>query len=248
MSKHSLSLKSWAALAPGMESQGDWQQWALGEKTIALDLAQKPKIKQVPPMLRRRLSPLGKIALSCAYQLSADFDAKQAVVFCSQHGEVGRTVEMLKVLAQAEPLSPTAFSLSVHNAIAGIYSIANHDTNPITAIAAGPDSLCAALLEAYTLLNDDGIEQVLCVVYDEPLPEIYPQQSQLANCAMAMAFIVQGPEGPGLQIDFELFENPNKAKLDEPGLEFLRFLLAANNTPLEIAADHRLWRWTRPEA
>lgn len=248
MSKHSLSLKSWAALAPGMESQGDWQQWALGEKTIELELVQKPKIKQIPPMLRRRLSPLGKLALSCAYQLSADFNAKQAVVFCSQHGEVGRTVEMLKALAHAEPLSPTAFSLSVHNAIAGIYSIASHDTNPITAIAAGPDSLCAALLEAYTLLNDDAIEQVLCVVYDEPLPEIYPQQSQLANCPMAMAFIVQGPEHAGLQLDFELLENPLKANLDEPGLAFLRFLLEPHNTHLEVAADHRLWRWTRSEA
>ena len=75
-------------------------------------------------------------------------------VFCSRHGEVSRSVDLLMDLAKAEPLSPTSFGLSVHNATAGLFSIARSDHTNSIALAAGQSSVEHAVIEACGLLAD----------------------------------------------------------------------------------------------
>ena len=91
------------------------------------------------------------------------------IVFCSRYGETARSVELLRSLAEHAALSPTAFSLSVHNSVAGLLSIARHDTANSIAIAAGEASAAHGVIEACGLMAD-GAEQVLVVVADAPLP------------------------------------------------------------------------------
>jgi hypothetical protein len=77
-------------------------------------------------MLRRRAGFLSKMALEVAYQcLGEQIDVP--TVFCSRHGEAARSVDLLLDLAKGEPLSPTSFGLSVHNATGGLFSIARRD-------------------------------------------------------------------------------------------------------------------------
>src|SRR5690606_31495741 len=75
-------------------------------------------------------------------------------------------------LAADEPLSPTGFSLSVHNAIASLHSILQQDRANYLALAAGEATMEAACIEAAALLAD-GAHEVRVVAYDAPLPDAY---------------------------------------------------------------------------
>ncbi|MCD9230846.1 beta-ketoacyl synthase chain length factor, partial [Ralstonia pseudosolanacearum] len=95
------------------------------------------------------------------------------VVFASRHGELRRSTSVLDDIGNAEPVSPTAFSLSVLNAMSGIFSIARRDNAAATAISAGPGTLGWALLEAYAQYVSDPGCPVLLVYADEPADPRY---------------------------------------------------------------------------
>jgi hypothetical protein len=116
--------------------------------------------------MRRRLSSLSKMALKVAHDCAADCDAVR-LVFASRHGELRRTTAILDDIVANQPVSPTAFSLSVLNAMAGVYSIARRDKAPATAISAGAETLGYALLEAYAQYSADPATPVLVVYADE---------------------------------------------------------------------------------
>lgn len=122
-------------------------------------------------MQRRRMDRLGRVALQAAYWGLADAPVSH-LVFASRYGDMQRSVELLEQLASGDGLSPTAFSLSVHNAIAALFSITRNDPSVYTAVSAGRETAAAGLTEALTLL-EDAAAAVLLVVYDEPLPEAY---------------------------------------------------------------------------
>src|SRR4030095_12515293 len=167
-SEVSFSIASCAAWAPGMETKEAWIAWAKANHVIAGDIA--APVQAMPPMLRRRAGFLGKMALEVAYQcLGQRIDVP--TVFCSRHGEASRSVDLLLDLAKGVPLSPTSFGLSVHNAAAGLFSIARLDHASSTALAAGKSSVEHAVIEACGLLAEAESE-VLLVVYDLPLPQI----------------------------------------------------------------------------
>ena len=113
----SFSIARHAAWAPGLTTAEEWAQWA--QAPFAIAAGAEPGVKMMPPMLRRRAGPLGKMALEVAYQC---LDGRSDVpsVFCSRHGEVARAVDLLTDLAHGEPLSPTAFGMAVHNATADL--------------------------------------------------------------------------------------------------------------------------------
>jgi hypothetical protein len=85
---------------------------------------------------------------------------------------------MLTALARGEELSPTSFSLSVLNALAGVYSIHRADPAPSTAISAGAASLGWGLLEAAAQFFDDPAQPVLVLYADAPAPELYADRAQ----------------------------------------------------------------------
>lgn len=118
-------------------------------------------------MVRRRLSTLSKNALKVAHDCAADVPEVR-VVFASRHGELRRTADILADIGSAEPVSPTAFSLSVLNAMSGVFSIARRDHSPAIAVSAGPATLGLALLEAHAQYVSDPSLPVLLVYADEP--------------------------------------------------------------------------------
>jgi len=118
-------------------------------------------------MVRRRLSTLSKSALKVAHDCVADVSHAR-IVFASRHGELRRTAGILADIENAEPVSPTAFSLSVLNAMSGVFSIARGDTSPAIAVSAGPATLGLALLEAHAQYTADPASPVLLVYADEP--------------------------------------------------------------------------------
>lgn len=71
-------------------------------------------------------------------------------VFTSAHGDLAIIDAMCRTLAEAPTLvSPTRFLHSIHNAPAGLWSMAALSTRAHTAITAGENSFAAGLLEAF---------------------------------------------------------------------------------------------------
>ena len=169
-------IESWAACAPGVDTPQRWSQWTAapwlpeGEPQVAL--------AAVAPMLRRRFAPLGRLAAQVAIDLDGakapdDADlADNPTVYASRYGETGRCLELLADQARGDALSPTAFGLSVHNAIGAMIALTRGDRRNSSAIAAGRATAAAGVVEAVALL-DDGATSASLVVYDSPLPAGY---------------------------------------------------------------------------
>ena len=254
MESFQITISDWAAFSPCRMLQEEWQTWADGNEGDVAEAGYKPDLPWVSAMLRRRLSPMGRAALWAAGQLLEEGRAEPvATIFASRHGEVGRTVKLLRDLAVQAPLSPASFSLSVHNAIGGIHSIANKVFSPISAISAGPDTVCAALLEAYTQLavrpGDD--DEILCVFYDDPLPEPVDGFDLEQHDVQALAVRVSlASSVEGIPLAFSLQERQHSDEV-APAKElacadqFLRFLLQDDTSTLELSADRRTWRWRK---
>lgn len=107
---------------------------------------------ELPPAERRRLNPLSSATLRAAERLVAgrprDAVREASLVFGSADGDGAVLLKLLRALREHEPLSPTQFHNSVHNAPAGYWSIGLSSTAPTTAIAAGVDTPEVALAEA----------------------------------------------------------------------------------------------------
>ncbi len=166
----SFTIDQWCAWAPGLERLEDWLGWSRQPFHPAPSDAQ-PDVSFLPAMQRRRLSRLARMAFHVAWPL-ADGHAQLPLIFVSRHGETPRTYGLLSELAADQPLSPTHFSLSVHNAIIGQWSILRGDHSEMTALAGERDGFEHAVLEAALLLAE-GAPAVLVVIAEEQPPHVY---------------------------------------------------------------------------
>ncbi|SFI55033.1 Beta-ketoacyl synthase, N-terminal domain [Paraburkholderia megapolitana] len=157
-------------------------RWSSWPATAAV----APDIGFIEPMVRRRLSTLSRAALKVAHDC-VPRQCEVRVVFASRHGELRRTTDILHALTAGEPVSPTAFSLSVLNAMPGIFSIARGDHAPASALSAGVETLGYALLEAHAQYAGDPCGPVLLVYADEPADAIYgPVEHEVQGGALAI--------------------------------------------------------------
>ena len=99
----------------------------------------------VPPLVRRRLSPLQKLFFSLARSVGAE--PPMPVVFASRDGEDALTRRIVAEFNESGAVSPNRFSSSVYNAAPGLWSVMTKNRAPYTAIAAGDDSVECGLLE-----------------------------------------------------------------------------------------------------
>ena len=236
------SIARHAAWAPGLNTLDAWQAWAAAPHLIAS--GEEAPVRQLAPMLRRRAGTLGRMALEVAYQCMEGL-ADVPTVFCSRHGEVARAVGLLLDLARDEPLSPTAFGLAVHNANAGLFSIARGERSNHIAIAAGSATVEHAVIEACGLLAD-GATMVLLVACDASLP---PPLEQFEECdeqphawAWLMVPAAERANGLAWRADPDA-----QASASQPGaLEVLQFQISGQ-ARMERAAERRRWTWTRDD-
>jgi hypothetical protein len=236
------SIADSAAWAPGVDTPEAWALWA--EAPFIFAGSDEPGVRQMPPMLRRRAGFLGKMALEVAYRCM-DSQSDIPVVFCSRHGEVARAVELLTDLVQDAPLSPTAFGLAVHNASAGLFSIARADRANHIAVAAGPSSVEHAVIEACGLLAD-GAEKVLLVSYDDRLPQVFSQYEDCQEQPHAWAWLMVPAREDAIQLSWHAANDVPAEPSSQmpPSLQVLRFQLRGDRV-LERTVDHQRWCWAR---
>jgi len=219
-----LPISRWAA----------WPPVEAGER----EHAAPPELKFIDPMLRRRLGPLAKILLHVANDCAADLSGVR-LVLASQHGELSYTLAMLRSLAAGEPVSPTLFSLSVHNAPAGLFSILRGERTASSALAAGEETLGHALLEAYCQL-DEGEEPVLIAYGDAPLPGEYRAGAERPAPRRALAVLLA--HGAARTTTLEAAASQGASASAEPQADaFFRHL--ADERPGAWTGAQRAWTW-----
>ncbi|HLJ62547.1 MAG TPA: beta-ketoacyl synthase chain length factor, partial [Stellaceae bacterium] len=153
-------------------------------------------------------------------------------------------------LAAEEPVSPADFSLSVHNALAGLLSIATKNPAGHTAIAAGEDSFGFGLIEAVSTLMASPEEKVLLVFFDEPLPAEYATFRDRDETSLALALVLSPARGEAsdIMVTMEGHErDPHPRASAAQALDFLRFLLAGEKEAISPGGRAR-WRWRRGSA
>lgn len=200
-----------------------------------------PKLTVLPAMMRRRLSNLGKIALKVCYDCH-DSEHKLRTIFSSRHGEANQTVAILADIIKKEPVSPTKFSLSVHNTSSGLYTITSENTNASTAIAARLDSFEMGFVEAYGLLASGREDKVLLVYADTPLDPPFDILVDYEDPFAAAFVLTAQPSTTSLTLTMQPRDKAHPVSTEPHGLAFMKFLLCQSR--LQQTTDRLTWSWS----
>lgn len=198
-------------------------------------------------MQLRRLSSFSRIALN-VLQKSAGERQKFQLVFASRHGDLVQSLSQLFVLARGELLSPTVFSMLVHNAVPGIARIVRGEHEPATAVAAGPETFGYGLIEALGRLATCPDKPVMLVYADQPVPTEYAADVGGPEVAHAVALLLgfAGEEPPARRLVMEASWVAVQSGADGSmqSLAFMRVLTGAT----EIASwrgGRGQWTWRK---
>lgn len=209
------ALQGLTALYPGCESDD-----------FAGEIAPKsalPKINRIPMLTARRLTWGNRMAIESALTL-LEKERPQALLFSSRHSELEHNYRILKALADDTDVSPTDFTMSVHNSAIGTLAIQAKLPLPASASAAGADTFASLLMEAYALLSTD-YQSVLCVDFDGAIPEFYLPHINAGSPAYPHACALLLKRGDDLHIKLESIAEPDFTK-DEPTAQSLAFYRA----------------------
>jgi hypothetical protein len=216
----------WSAWAAGRETRADWEAWARAPEPLPAD--GHPEARFLPPLLRRRCSPLTRIVLTAAFGCLEEGERPRVrTVFASRHGSVNESIELLHDIVRGQKLSPARFSHTVHNAQAGLFCIAAGNRQASSSLAARADTFACGWLEALAHLEREPERPVLYVMGDARLADTFAPLVQEAPGSYAVALLL-GREGDGPEVAFGLDAAAVAAPRRWPdAAEFLRWLLAA---------------------
>jgi hypothetical protein len=237
--QHGLEILSWSFWSPEKREPQDWPGIAAVSETPPMVAA------QIPAAHRRRMSTLSKMAVQVALEATASAPP-DFVVFCSQHGELSRTRELLRSIVERVELSPASFSQSVHNTAAGLYTIVTGSRAPATSLAAGAASFAYGWLEAEAFIAEHRAQRVLLVSYDEPLPEEYRCYSDAEQRLYALALVLGAGEGP------RAVELKTHGRVEEDERRPLAPLFMAwflgSQAALDVTASGQRWIFSKRES
>jgi hypothetical protein len=195
----------------------DWAGWSASPLNQPADPAHnldaRIQTPLLPAMLRRRLDQAGQAA--CEILALLDTRGDFPLVYASRHGDVTGSLDMLSALAREETISPARFSMSVHNAVIGVYSIARKHRSPIQALGACGDEFEALMWEAQGYLSA-GHDTVVVVFSEGDMPPEYAKHTEHPDSACVVGLRLTAGRG---------------RRLDSAPRE-----VAARPTPLDIMA------------
>ena len=169
-----LGIAGLGIIGPGIGSWRDAVSLLTGAESFSAQ-AQVPQAvpTSLPANERRRVSPLIRMVLQCCEETlaerSSEFPAVRSV-FASSCGDLVLVDKILRALAMpGKPVSPTLFHNSVHNSVAGYFSIARGDCSSSISVSARDSSFVAGLLSTAGLVLS-GAGPTLLVAYDCTAP------------------------------------------------------------------------------
>ncbi|MEQ8828530.1 MAG: beta-ketoacyl synthase chain length factor [Alphaproteobacteria bacterium] len=162
-----------SVIGSGMADWGQAQRILRGAEAWDSETLNIPAPTILSANERRRVSKLVRLALGAAEAACDSAGLERDTmdcVFTSALGDGTVTQAMMNALRQpGRSVSPTHFHNSVHNAMAGYWSIGSHNHQASTSLAGGQSSFGAALLKAALSLPHSG-RPLLLVAADHPLP------------------------------------------------------------------------------
>ncbi len=221
-----VAVTRWAAWAPGLETPEAWREWARAPRALTSEGA--PAASFLPPLLRRRATPLTRIMLTAAWEcLGPDELPRLRTVFGSRHGSINESIELIEAVAKREKLSPAVFSHTVHNAQAALFSIAAGNRAASSSLAAQADTFASAFVEALTLLERDPAEPVLLTMGDVPLADTFAPlvDEAVTPYALALRLSVARDGEAGVSIAIRDAGAPIPRMPWPDAIEFLRWWL-----------------------
>jgi hypothetical protein len=243
MSDGRFRVLDWIALSNAIGARDGWTAWACGVSQVSGSSAQiEPAATALPPILRRRITPIGQMASRVAHHLAKSvYEARY--ILCSRHGEFSRTLGLIQSAVAGEPMSPADFTLSVHHALAGLLSIACKNMAGHTAIAAGRDTFGCGVLEALGCLAAQPKRPVLLIYYDATLPGAYAElEDPSGEAEFALALLLSS--GGDLTLTPTPAAAPIRVAATEQAKQFLSFLLT-RRAELVSRGERMDWRWRR---
>ncbi|KJR28408.1 3-oxoacyl-ACP synthase [Vibrio navarrensis] len=231
-----LNIEKWYASSVGLNDRQAWQDWALN--------GQYPENSEtiftnIPAMMRRRMSELSKHAVHSALELLSQTSVDY-MVFSSRHGELHRSIALVKDILLGEEASPMAFSQSVHNTAAGLATIASKKSIPLTSIAAGENTFHSALIETFCYLQQHPDKKVLLVDFDEPLPEDYAEFEEQSYRGYALALVIS--QGEQFTIS-QAAPSVDPVTPRPQALQFLQHYLASSVRTWPVSTRRHTWIW-----
>ncbi len=129
-------------------------------------------VSQIPPLIRRKLNLFDKIALTTLCR--AYKDEAEEIIFTSQYGERSRLDTIIEQYTTQNEVSPAQFSASVHNYIAGFFTLYKKLNIPYSALSAGKNSISAGIVKSLVSEYEnvlfsyadavDGVKSVSCII------------------------------------------------------------------------------------
>ena len=237
MAYANFNIIDWHAISAGIATKAAWLQWQ--ETNFTWPEGEKAPVDKIPAMARRRMSSLSKLAVQTALVLIEEQEVNY-LVFASRHGELTRTRALLEDVLTGNDASPMAFSQSVHNTAAGLFTITAKQALPVTSIAAGENTFHSALIEASVYLNENPTHNVLVIDFDEPLSSHYEQFETETYQGYALGVILSAGE----EIRLEWNNKPSISSEVLPhGLQCIANLVGSQSH-WKVDSKSTQWTWT----
>ena len=186
------SILGWYGFAGKIESQEDWVEWASGRLAMEGFLP-NPTPTTLSPRMLRRFNRLGHCIVAASEQCLPLIKETPAVLAVSRHGDLSLLDALIRNVRDQGDMSPTRFSISVHNRYSSAISILAGYRGVCSAYSSAHDGFPLAVCEAVSLILRDENFQVLVLGYEPEIPQAYePVLSELWT-PHAVAFVLQKP-------------------------------------------------------
>lgn len=220
----------------------DWFYWGdtyYSSDVPVGDVEPSYDLSDIPAMQRRRLPEVAKRIHRYAQAVAGEHIP---LIYVSYNGEISQTLSIIRSFSG--DVSPAKFSLSVHNAIAGLLSATHKNSQSYQAIDSLSGGVETALVEAIGLLAQH--RKVAIVYYDETLPTELMTTDANPPATQVLALTVQRGQDYRLQ----KIVAPNQQALDNMPAEFANIQGIANflrgeNKTLRNHYANTTWQWSR---
>lgn len=224
----------------------DWLYWGehYYDKNMPNGIAEPQyNLSDIPAIKRRRLPEVAKRIHRFSQRLA---DEQIPIIYASYNAEFSQTLAIIRSFN--DDVSPAKFSLSVHNAIAGLLSVTHNNTQSYQAMDSLSGLIETAIVEAKGLLLTH--EKIGIVYYDETLPTEFASVGDNVPDTHVLAMTLCREQDNGQAYYLEKIPTPKQHAVDNMVAEFANvvqvadFLRGDANTLVNTYAN-TTWKWSR---
>ncbi len=203
-----LTIVTWAAWAPSLPDRPAWALWLREGGPLPSTLSEQPQCSQVPPLIRRRCGQNARMVLETTIRACVDAEiplSSAQIVLGSPNGENHALKALLEELVNDAPLSPTAFTNSLHNVPSGYFGIVCQNRQLSRTVSAFEDTFAWAWLDAQALLHRNPERPLLLTLTDEIPPPPFDRMLVVPPFPYAVSLLLRAasPGEAGLHLDLE---------------------------------------------